>query len=174
MSTKQQNPNSNNKKILIGLAAVVGFIILAVGTFFGARFIDSLQPYARLTDEEFLVAVGQWQIADEPKVIWEFRQDGTGTVTTDMGETTYNMHWFIDQNTKHLNISTEYLYTVDDVFIPAFDRKKVSFSVVRPETEEQSEGTYNDPIVFVKKASAETPSDETSDTSDATPNEASN
>ena len=130
------------KRLLIGLGVIIGLAALVVGGFFGARFIDTLNPYSHMNTQEYLASVGTWKREDADLVIWKFNKDGTGQITVNGGEKYYDTTWYIDAD--HLIVNTVWLYEKNDSYPLTIDKEKTTFTI--------DEGTEEEPkpITFVK------------------------
>lgn len=108
---KKPKKHSNGKKKLGIVSLVIGLATLAAGvTFLLINLLKS--PVVR--DADFLVEVGAWQMQDEPTVIWDFKEIGKGTLTTNFHVNDYDFIWAIDGDT--LKIETAWLYTLNDEY----------------------------------------------------------
>ncbi len=89
----------------------IGLAILAAG----AGFLSYKLFAPRVdTDAEFLVSVGTWQRKDEPSVVWQFTDLGSGTLTTNAGANQYDFTWTLDDG--KLAIDTAWLYTLNNEY----------------------------------------------------------
>ena len=121
------------KKLLIA-TFVLGFIITLTGC------SEKKEDYTKLTDEEFLYTIGQWEKEGSPKNIWVFNEDGTGKITTD-GEEYFDWSWMIDDG--HIITITKWLYDITDDYPITFNKKNLSFTITK------DDGTK---ITYVKKS----------------------
>ena len=69
----------------------------------------------KVLDAEYLVQTGEWQLEDEPTVIWQFTEVGKGVLTTNAHTNDYNFIWAIDGN--KIKIETDWLYKLNNEYI---------------------------------------------------------
>ena len=90
----------------------LGIIALIIScTIFFIELADS----NKVSIAERLVQVQIWEKQAAPAVKWSFRQDGTGTLTTNNDTNTYNFLWRIEDD-KKLIVETKWLYDLYDEF----------------------------------------------------------
>ena len=68
----------------------------------------------KVLDAEYLVQTGEWQLEDEPTVIWQFTEVGKGVLTTNAHTNDYNFIWAIDGN--KIKIETDWLYKLNNEY----------------------------------------------------------
>ncbi|MBR3319669.1 hypothetical protein IKG06_04210 [Candidatus Saccharibacteria bacterium] len=122
--------------VLLGIAALLYFVVF-----------KKEEPEIVLTDRDILVS-NSWEKQGAPTVIWTFHQDGTGEVTTNKTNY-YDTRWFLsDEEPAKLEITTKWLYELNDSFTFALDREARSFTVKNLADDTES--------VFVPLGTAET------------------
>ena len=104
------------KKISI-IVLIIGIIALICGVVF---LLVRILSAPSTTDGEYLVEIGTWEREGSPEVIWDFTEQGKGSLTTNNHENDYEFSWAIDGD--ELIISTEWLYTLDDTYKYRIDR----------------------------------------------------
>ncbi|MBR3232952.1 hypothetical protein IKF74_01570 [Candidatus Saccharibacteria bacterium] len=105
-------------------AAIVVVLILFV--------FKKTEPVIVKTDRDILTAHA-WEKDGAPTVIWTFRDDGSGEITTNKSNY-YNMNWSLEQGegesaTQTLKITTNWLYDIEDTFTFSLDRDEDTFTV---------------------------------------------
>lgn len=125
--------------IVLGVAAAATALILFV--------FKTPKPEVVLTDRDILISHA-WEKEGAPTVIWTFRADGTGELTTNKSNY-YDMKWSFEQEGEQqvLKIDTAWLYELNDSFVFSLDRENNSFSVKNLSDETES--------VFVALGTAE-------------------
>ena len=116
------------KKLIVFL---ISFVVLAgsmVGAFFLAKYLDTLDPYKRLSDADFLSSHSSWQAESSPSIIWSLKNDNSCTITTNAGLESFPCVWILEDNT--LKIRTSWLTELEDAFTISINRKSPSFTVV--------------------------------------------
>ena len=121
----------SKKKITIIIISILAAIALVLGAIFLIPKLFPGNPYASMSDSEFLSAIGKWNKKDVPSLVWTFNDDGTGTITTNGDIDTYDMSWQIEGD--RLTIKTKYLYEMTDEFTISTNREEKTFTVVAPD-----------------------------------------
>ena len=106
-----------NKKRVSLIVLIIGLLTLIAGVFF---LIVRLTAGPSVADGEYLVSVGEWKEKDEPSVIWNFKEIGKGTLTTNNHTNDYDFVWALEDG--KLKINTEWLYTLNNEFDYALDQ----------------------------------------------------
>lgn len=120
---KVRKPLTKLRKISIAVL-VIGILALAGG---GGFLAYKLTRTPGANDAEILVEVGEWQREDEPSVIWDFKEIGKGTLTTNDGENGYDFVWAFEDG--KLKIDTDWLYTLNDEYEFSLDQEARSFEI---------------------------------------------
>ena len=121
---------------LLGIAALLIFVVF-----------KKEEPIIVLTDRDILVS-RSWEKQDAPTVIWTFRADGTGELTTNKTNY-YDTEWTLsDEEPVKLEITTAWLYELKDSFTFSLDREANTFTV-----KNLTDGTES---IFVPLGTAET------------------
>jgi flagellar basal body-associated protein FliL len=122
--------------VLLGIAALLVFVVF-----------KKEEPVVILTDRDILVSKS-WEKQDAPTVIWTFRADGTGELTTNKTNY-YDTKWTLsDDEPATLEITTAWLYELKDSFTFTLDREANTFTVKKLSDDTES--------VFVPLGTAET------------------
>ena len=128
---------------LLGIAALLIFVVF-----------KKEEPVIVLTDRDILVS-RSWEKQDAPTVIWTFRADGTGELTTNKTNY-YDTKWALsDEEPVKLEITTAWLYELKDSFTFSLDREANTFTV-----KNLADGTES---IFVPLGTAETATEGTSE-----------
>ena len=143
----------SKKKITIIIISILAAIAVILGAIFLIPKLFPGNPYASMSDSEFLSAIGKWNKKDVSSLVWTFNDDGTGTITTNGDIDTYDMSWQIEGD--KLTITTKYLYDMTDEFTLSTDREEKTFTVVAPD----KTTTF---VPFAEEESAEESSEESS------------
>lgn len=106
-----------NKKRVSLIVLIIGLLTLIAGVVF---LIVRLTAGPSVADGEYLVSVGEWKEQDEPSVIWNFKEIGKGTLTTNNHTNDYDFVWALEDG--KLKINTEWLYTLNNEFDYALDQ----------------------------------------------------
>lgn len=106
-----------NKKRISLIVLIIGLLTLIAGVVF---LIVRLTAGPSVADGEYLVSVGEWKEQDEPSVIWNFKEIGKGTLTTNNHTNDYDFVWALEDG--KLKINTEWLYTLNNEFDYALDQ----------------------------------------------------
>lgn len=134
MKEKQSLSNKKSKKPLI--IAIVSVLILSVAGVLVYYFIlKKPQEKVIVPDASFLAEVESWEKQGSPSVIWVFRPDGTGEITTNKNNY-YDMTWTLKGNV--LSVNTKWFYELNDSFDFNLDRENKSFSVKNHSDEKES------------------------------------
>ncbi|MBR5389290.1 hypothetical protein IK146_01900 [Candidatus Saccharibacteria bacterium] len=105
--------------VLLGIAAVLFFVVF-----------KKEEPEIVLTDRDILTSIS-WEKQGAPTVIWTFRADGTGEITTNKSNY-YNTTWSLNDEEgidTTLDITTSWLYELKDSFTFKLDREANTFTV---------------------------------------------
>ncbi|MDO5569704.1 MAG: hypothetical protein Q4G04_06380, partial [bacterium] len=124
------------KKVLKNLLVATFIFVLAI-TLTGCG--EKKDDYTKLSDEEFLYTIHEWEKEGSPKNVWVFNEDGTGKITTD-GEEYFDWSW--DVQNGHIVTITKWLYDITDDYPITFDKENVSFTITKDDTT----------ITYVKKS----------------------
>ncbi len=106
-----------NKKRVSLIVLIIGLLTLIAGVVF---LIVRLTAGPSVADGEHLVSVGEWKEQDEPSVIWNFKEIGKGTLTTNNHTNDYDFVWALEDG--KLKINTEWLYTLNNEFDYVLDQ----------------------------------------------------
>lgn len=99
------------KKIISISVLVIGIITLICGVVF---LVLNLIKASSAQDGDFLVSVGSWTLEDEPGVVWDFKEIGKGSLTTNNHQNDYDFKWAIEDG--KLKIETDWLYDIEDEY----------------------------------------------------------
>ena len=122
--------------IFLVLVGVVGLIV---------NYFLEENKYLKMSDAEFLVAVGSWESKDSKNTIWTFTQDNKGTMTYN-GATFYNWTWTLNDN--YLTTVTNITSQITDIYNISFDKENVEFTVIDSNNNSHTfvkQGTENKP-----------------------------
>ena len=134
MKEKQSLSNKKSKKPLI--IAIVSVLVLAVvGALIYFFIIKKPQEKTIVPDASCLAEVESWEKQGSPSVIWVFRPDGTGEITTNKNNY-YDMTWTLKGDV--LSVNTKWFYELNDSFDFNLDRENKSFSVKNHSDEKES------------------------------------
>lgn len=97
--------------LVVGILALVGGGIFALVKLVG-------QP--KKADADYLISAGEWQREDQPMVIWDFVEVGSGKLTTDGHLNNYDFIWSLENG--KLKIETSWLYDLNDEFDYTLDQ----------------------------------------------------
>lgn len=123
---KSLSKKKSKKPLIISL--IVAGILVAAGAVYYFVLRDTT-PKIVLSDTEFLVSVESWEKVDAPTVIWVFKGDGKGELTTNKSNY-YETSWSLSgANPEVLKISTAWLYELNDSFEFLLNRDEKSFTV---------------------------------------------
>lgn len=101
----------DKKKIVsIGILAV-GCVMLVVGAIF---LIVGLVQQNSTSDEDYLVSKGTWTLEDSERVVWEFKEDGKGTLTTNDHTNDYDFTWSLQSG--KITVLTDWLYQMSNEY----------------------------------------------------------
>ena len=101
----------SGKKMTGLIVLIIGGVTLVAGVVF---LLLNLLKAPVIRDADFLVEIGAWQMEDEPTVIWDFKEVGKGSLTTNFHVNDYDFIWSMDDKT--LKIETDWLYTLNDEY----------------------------------------------------------
>lgn len=101
------------KRILLILCGIFGFVAVACGVFFLTRFLDSLDPMKHFSDADRLTSVDSWVSTESDSLVWSFNRDGTCRVTTN-GTEFFDCLWSLSDSV--LTLRTSWLIDLDDTF----------------------------------------------------------
>lgn len=122
---------SKDKKIspIVIVAIIIGVLAIA-GVCLYFFLFKKTEPEVVLTDLQYIVKTGSWEKQDSPTVIWTFREDGTGELTTNKSNY-YGTTWELTEGEEGqtLIITTDWLYELKDSFTFTLDREANSFTV---------------------------------------------
>ncbi len=137
--------DNKKKKIIFMSVFAVGLATLIAGAVF---LVLNLTRKADVADGEYLVSVGKWVLADEipirnctdnypdsncgpeegeatvttDRVVWDFKEIGKGTLTTNAHENDYDFIWAIEDG--KLKIETKWLYDLENEYDYKLDQDK--------------------------------------------------
>ena len=147
-----EEPQKPKKKLgkKAKLAIILTLVILILGGGVAALMLFVFkkdEPVIILSDLDILTS-GSWEKRDAPSVIWTFREDGTGELTTNK-KNYYSTKWTLsdEEDGQKLDITTKWLYDLNDSFTFKLDRDNNSFTVKNLADETES--------VFVPLGTAE-------------------
>lgn len=127
------------KKWLLILVAAILFLIGVVAGVAYFFWTHPENPEGEAAPEpvasEFLTTTASWEKLDSPSVIWSFKADGTGELTTNRSNY-YQFSWSLSEG--QLKIKTAWLYELDDSFEFSFDEQAQTFTVRNLNTESVS------------------------------------
>ena len=126
---EKSSKKGRSKKPVVFFA--IGMVILAIGLGF---LIFKLVTKPNMADAEFLVSTGKWAEEDQPSVIWDFKDVGKGSLTTDNGTNNYDFIWALDGN--KIKIETTWLYNLNDEFEYSLDQGGKVLTVKNSDGEE--------------------------------------
>ena len=132
-----------NKKTIMFIT-IIGILFLAICLIFVLTRDNEKQKngkedvYTKLSDEEFLYTIHEWEKEGSPNNVWVFNEDGTGKVTTD-GKEYFDWNWMLKDG--HIVTITKWLYDISDDYPITFDKKNISFTITKDENK----------ITYVKK-----------------------
>lgn len=121
----------DKKKIVSISILVVGLVMLVVGVAF---LIVGLVRQNSESDSEYLVEKGAWTLEDSERVVWEFKEDGKGTLTTNDHTNDYDFTWSLEDG--KMTVRTEWLYQMDNEYEYELDQGAGALVLT------DSEGTY--------------------------------
>lgn len=107
---------------------IIGFVMLAAGLAF---FIYKMASGPTMADADFLVSVGKWAREDTNNVVWDFKEIGKGTLTTDNFANSYDFIWSLDGN--RLKTETNWLYDLNNVFEYDLNQNSKTLTLKTPE-----------------------------------------
>ena len=108
---------------------------------------NEVVDYETMTDDVFLMTVNKFEEDGYPNVIWIFNQSSLGKISTDGGDSFYDMKWSL-KNDK-LIVDVEWIYNNKKEYSIKFDKKNVSFTLdndtkfVKADTQEKNEPKYS-------------------------------
>lgn len=109
---KEVGKKPHNKKKIISIATlVVGIVLLITGVVF---LVLGLMKNSVVADGDYLVEQGTWTLSDSDKVVWDFKEIGKGTLTTNGHENDYDFIWALEDN--KLKIETSWLYEINNEY----------------------------------------------------------
>lgn len=124
----KKRKNKSKKLPIIIISVILALLLIAGGVFYFLFWRDRGEQIV-LSDAEFLMEIESWEKIDAPTVIWVFRSDGAGELTTNKSNY-YDILWTLESgNPEILNISTDWLYILNDSFEFELDRDGESFTV---------------------------------------------
>ena len=145
-----------SKKPLIITLVAVAVLALAGGVYY---YLAHREKPVFLSDAEYLIDVESWEKSGAPSVIWAFRADSKGELTTNKSNY-YPTSWSLEGG--KLQISTSWLYELNDEFEFSLNRVEKSFTVKN--LSDDTESTFL-PLGTQESTSA----DDASDASDSAP-----
>ena len=101
----------DKKKIVSISILVVGLVMLVVGVAF---LIFGLIKQGGESDGEYLVERGTWTLEDSERVVWEFKEDGKGTLTTNDHANDYDFTWSLQDG--KMTVKTDWLYELSNEY----------------------------------------------------------
>ena len=151
---KKHRKLSKKARLVIIIGSIVGGLAI-IGVLLYFLVFRKVEPVVVLSDRDILVSHA-WEKKDTSTVIWTFRADGTGELTTNKSNY-YDTKWRLEQedDKQILKIDTAWLYELNDSFEFVLDRENDSFSVKNLAEETES--------VFVPLGTAEQKAAEQSD-----------
>ena len=155
---KTKKKLSKKAKIIIALISAI-VVISAIAAILIFVVFKKEEPVIELTDRDILSSIS-WEKEGSPTVIWTFDTDGTGEITTNKSNY-YGIKWTLEEgDTTTLNITTDWLYDLNDSFTFTLNRETTTFHVVN-----LVDGTES---TFVQLGTAEKAAAEKSDQPEAT------
>ena len=118
-TAKEPKKVKNGKKIFGIITLAIGIMTLTAGAVF---LLLNLLKAPAVRDADYLVQVGDWQMKDEPAVIWDFKGIGKGSLTTNSHVNDYDFIWAIEGNS--LKIETSWLYSLNDEYEYELNQKE--------------------------------------------------
>ncbi|MBR3131165.1 hypothetical protein IKG31_01165 [Candidatus Saccharibacteria bacterium] len=156
---------SKGAKIAIIISSIV-VVLLGVAAFLLLVVFKKTEPEIVLTDRDILTSIS-WEKKDAPTVIWTFRPDGSGEITTNKANY-YDIKWALNDGEDEakgedhedaeesvvttLDITTAWLYELKDSFTFKLDRESNSFTVKN--LADETESTFV-PLGTAEKAASE-------------------
>lgn len=129
----KKKKSKKSKKPLIITLIIVGVLLVAGLVYY--FFFFSKGTKIVLSDSDYLIETKSWEKVDAPTVIWVFNENGKGELTTNKSNY-YDTTWSLKGST--LEISTEWLYDLNDSFEISIDRGEKSFTVKNLSDETES------------------------------------
>ena len=108
----------SKKPLIISLIVIFVLLLVAAGVFCYFKFFKT-PPGIVKNDVEFLTEIDAWEKVNASTVIWSFKTDGTGELTTNK-ENYYPFKWYLSNG--KLEIDTTWLYQLSDAFEITLDR----------------------------------------------------
>lgn len=105
------------KKIISIIVFIIGLATLATGVVF---LVLDLTKKPAVSDGEYLVSVGEWTLASDESVVWDFTEVGKGTLTTNAHVNDYDFIWAIEDG--KLKIETKWLYDLQNEYAYSIDQ----------------------------------------------------
>ena len=109
----------SKKPLIIAIIVIFSVALIGGGIFCYFKFLKK-SPEIVKNDVEFLTEIDGWEKVDAPTVIWSFKPDGTGELTTNK-ENYYQTKWYLSNG--KLEIDTSWLYELSDAFEITLDRE---------------------------------------------------
>lgn len=117
-----------SKKPLI-ITLVVLAVLAAGAAAFYFLYWKNRTPEVVLTDAEFLIDVKSWEKEGAPTVIWTFKDEKNGELTTNKSNY-YDFTWTLEKGDPGLlKVQTAWLLDLDDTFEFVLNREEKSFTV---------------------------------------------
>lgn len=124
---KVHRPLSKKAKIIIIVLCVL-VLLAGAGVLVYFLLLNKPEPEVVLTDAEYLAKVESWEKEGAPTVIWTFRDNQVGEITTNKINY-YDTKWALEEEGTKLHILTGWLYELNDRFEFSLDRENNSFTV---------------------------------------------
>ena len=135
----EKKPKKHKKIKPIVINSIIFGVLLVAGICVYFFVLKKPEPEVILSDAQYLVKTEAWEKQDSPTVIWTFRADGTGELTTNKSNY-YDTTWELteENGAQTLTISTDWLYKLKDTFSFVYDREMNSFTVINQSDQTES------------------------------------
>jgi len=120
MKIKTKKKKQNHTKPLL-VTNIIVFVLGAAAVLYLYVFRNNSTPAEVVKTDTDLLTAHAWEKAEAPTVIWTFRPDGTGELTTNKSNY-YDFTWSFSSSTNNyleldsLEIKTAWLYELEDKF----------------------------------------------------------
>lgn len=143
LGTKETTKDhKKGKKIAYIATFVIGMTMLVVGAVF---LVVNVLGGNAVADGEYLVEKQDWTLSDCgeddcDKVVWNFKEIGKGTLTTDGGEHEYDFEWAIEDG--KLLIRTNWLYDMNNEYEYSLDQNSNTLTLSEADEDEDDKVEY--------------------------------
>ncbi len=125
---KKTHKHLKKKTKIIILVSVLVLVLAGIGVGLFFLLSNKPEPEPVLSDTEYLIKIESWEKTGAPTVIWTFRDDRVGELTTNKTNY-YTTKWALEEDGAKLHILTNWLYELDDTFEFSLDRENNTFTV---------------------------------------------